>query len=96
MGKRLRSLVLAPDDTVAVLLESGQKGDSILVNNQEIILLEDIEFAHKILIKNSPVNAPVLKYGTQIGYMLVDAGKGTWIHGHNMGCDRGKKRRTVR
>jgi hypothetical protein len=95
MGKRLRTLVLDPDDTVAVLLENGRKGDSVLVNDQEIILLEDIEFAHKILIKDSSFKAPVVKYGTQIGYMLVDATKGTWIHGHNMGCDRGKKRRTV-
>ena len=26
----------------------------------------------------------------EIGYMLSDAPKGTWIHMHNMGCDRGK------
>ena len=24
------------------------------------------------------------------GYMLEDAPEGTWIHNHNMGCDRGK------
>jgi hypothetical protein len=95
MKKRLRTLLLDPDDTVAVLLENGRQGDRALVNDQEIILLEDIDFAHKILIKDSCVNAPVIKYGTQIGYMLVDAPKGTWIHGHNMGCDRGKKGRTV-
>ena len=95
MEKRLRTLVLNPDDTVAVLLEKGRKGDRILVNDQEIVLLEDIEFAHKVLIKDSAVNAPVIKYGTQIGTMLIDAARGVWIHGHNMGCDRGKKRRTV-
>ncbi|WP_176761360.1 UxaA family hydrolase [Desulforhopalus singaporensis] len=95
MKKALRTLVLAPDDTVAVLLENGQKGDTILVHNQEITLLEDIQFAHKVLIKDSIVNSPVIKYGTQIGYMLENCGKGTWLHGHNMGCDRGKKRRSA-
>ncbi len=95
MGKRIRTLVLAEDDTVAVLLEKGGKGDTVLIDGREITLLEDIDFAHKVLIRDSPANGPVIKYGTQIGYMLVDAPAGTWIHGHNMGCDRGKKRRQL-
>ncbi len=93
MGKTLRSMVLSPEDTVAVLLEKGSRGDSVTVNGQEIVLQEDIDFAHKVLIKDSIKNAPVIKYGIQIGYMLSDSTKGIWIHGHNMGCDRGKKRR---
>ena len=32
----------------------------------------------------------VIKYREEIGYMLEDAPAGTWIHNHNMGCDRGK------
>lgn len=95
MGKTLRSLVLNPEDTVAVLLEKGSRGDRVTVNDQEIVLREDIDFAHKVLIKDSDKNAPVIKYGVQIGYMLSDTAKGTWIHGHNMGCDRGKKRREL-
>jgi altronate dehydratase small subunit len=46
-----------------------------------------------VLIKDSEKNAPVIKYGVEIGYMLADTPKGSWIHGHNMGCDRGKKSR---
>lgn len=93
MKKTLRSLVLNPGDTVAVLLEKGAKGDMVTIGAQKIELLEDIEFAHKVLIKDSAKNAPVIKYGVEIGYMLADTAKGSWIHGHNMGCDRGKKRR---
>ena len=95
MGKPLRSLVLNPEDTVAVLLEKGSRGDRVIIDDQEITLLEDIDFAHKILIKDAEKNAPVIKYGIQIGYLLADTPKGTWIHGHNMGCDRGKKRREL-
>jgi len=95
MGKNLRSLVLNPEDTVAVLLEKGSRGDSVAIDNQEVILVEDIDFAHKVLIKDSVKTEPVIKYGVQIGYMLNDAPKGTWVHGHNMGCDRGKKRREL-
>jgi len=93
MKKTVRSLVLNPEDTVAVLLEKGTKGDSVTVGEQQIVLLEDIDFAHKVLIKDSKKNTPVIKYGMEIGYMLADTPKGSWIHGHNMGCDRGKKSR---
>lgn len=93
MKKALRSLVLNPEDTVAVLLEKGAKGDTVTIGEQQIVLLEDIDFAHKVLIKDSEKNAKVIKYGVEIGYMLADAPKGSWIHGHNMGCDRGKKNR---
>ena len=54
-------------------------------------MLEDVEFAHKVCIKDLKAGDPVIKYGEEIGYMLADAPKGTWIHNHNMGCDRGKK-----
>ena len=52
---------------------------------------ENVEFAHKVLIRDLKAGDPVIKYGEEIGYMLVDAPKGTWIHNHNMGCDRGKR-----
>ena len=93
MKKELRSLVLNPEDTVAVLLEKGARGDTVTIGEQQIVLLEDIDFAHKVLIKDSNKNAPVIKYGVEIGYMLSDTPQGSWIHGHNMGCDRGKKSR---
>ena len=95
MGKLLRSLVLNPEDSVAVLLEKGTRGDKITVAGKEIELREDIDFAHKVLIKDSVKNDPVMKYGVQIGYILADTLKGSWIHGHNMGCDRGKVRREL-
>jgi len=95
MKKTLRSLVLNQNDTVAVLLEKGSKGDIVAIGDQQVVLLEDIDFAHKVLIKDSAKDDPVIKYGVEIGYMLVDTPKGSWIHGHNMGCDRGKKRREL-
>jgi hypothetical protein len=88
-----KALVLDPKDTVAVLLEKGSKGDKIVAAGEEIVLLEDVDFAHKVLIVDSNPNDPVIKYGVNIGYMKNAAPKGTWIHGHNMGCDRGKRRR---
>lgn len=95
MGTTLRALVLNPEDTVAVLLEKGSRGDKIIVAEEEIVLLEDVEFAHKVLIVDCVQNAPVIKYGVKIGKMLTDTPKGSWIHGHNMGCERGKRKREL-
>ena len=95
MNKTLRFLILNPEDTVAVLLEKGSRGDIVVAGEEQIVLLEDIEFAHKVLIRDSAQNDPVIKYGVAIGYMLADTPRGSWIHGHNMGCDRGKKKREL-
>ena len=67
-------------------------GDTVqLPSGEEIVLPGDVEFAHKVCIRDLKAGEPVIKYGEEIGYMLVDVKQGTWIHNHNMGCDRGKK-----
>ena len=86
-----RSLVMDPRDSVAVVLENSSKGDSLQTPQGEIILLEDVEFAHKVAIVDFAPKAPVYKYGHEIGYMEHATPKGTWIHNHNMKCDRGRK-----
>lgn len=86
-----RSLSIHAKDTVAVVLENAFAHDTILTPAGEIELLEDVEFAHKIACRDHKAGDPVIKYGEEIGYALVDIPKGTWIHNHNMGCDRGKK-----
>ena len=87
-----RSLMIHPADSVVCVLEDAKKGDTVRPpDGAEVTLLADIEFAHKVCIKDLKKGDPVYKYGEEIGYMLTDAPKGTWIHNHNMGCDRGKK-----
>lgn len=86
-----KSWIMNPKDNVAVVIENAFKGDSITTSNGEIILLEDIEFAHKVAIVDLEEKTPVYKYGHEIGYMGNAVPKGTWIHSHNMKCDRGKK-----
>ena len=89
---RRRSLMIHPADSVVCVLEDAEKGDTVqLPSGEEVTLLEDVEFAHKVCIRDLKAGEPVIKYGEEIGYMLVDVKQGTWIHNHNMGCDRGKK-----
>ena len=86
-----RSLRIQPEDSVMCVLEDAHKGDTVETpEGEKIVLLEAIEFGHKVAIKDLKKGDPVIKYGEEIGYMLSDAPKGTWIHMHNMGCDRGK------
>jgi hypothetical protein len=85
-----RSLIIDPNDTVAVLLENALKGDTVQIPAGEITLLEDIEFAHKVAIIDHEPKQPVYKYGHEIGYAEKAVPKGTWIHNHNMRCDRGR------
>jgi len=89
----IRSLIIEPNDTVAIVLENARKGDTIQTPRGEITLLDDIEFAHKVAMVDYAAGAPVYKYGHEIGYMENATPKGTWIHSHNMKCDRGTKAR---
>ena len=83
-------MMIFPDDSVAMVLEDAKKGDVIETPRGRIELLEDVEFAHKVAAVPLKAGDPVIKYREEIGYMLTDAPVGTWIHNHNMGCDRGK------
>ena len=87
---RRRSLIIDPKDTVAVLLENAQKGDTLETPVGIITLLDDIEFAHKAAIVDHAAKQPVYKYGHEIGYVENAVPKGSWIHSHNMRCDRGR------
>lgn len=88
MYKRL--LVMNEKDNVGVLLEDSKKGNLCNYKNNDIKLLENIPFGHKIALKDFSKEDIVYKYGEQIGYALEDIAKGQWIHNHNMGCRRGK------
>ena len=67
-----RSLMINPADSVVCVLEDANKGDTVKTpSGEEIILLEDVEFAHKVCIKDLKAGDPVIKYGEEIGYMLA-------------------------
>lgn len=85
-----RSLIIDPKDTVAVLLENAEKGDTLETPAGTITLVDDIEFAHKAAIVDHAPRQGVYKYGQEIGYVENAVPRGRWIHSHNMRCDRGR------
>ncbi len=67
-------------DNVAVALEELRKGE--IIDNIE--LLDDIPFGHKVLLNDLKSDENIIKYGNPIGHLTVDCKKGEHIHEHNL------------
>jgi hypothetical protein len=90
------ALVLHPKDNVGVALADLKAGDTVAVSESEggkydFNVAEDIAFGHKFALSAMTANAPVYKYGEEIGRTKTFIPSGGWIHVHNMYCDRGMK-----
>lgn len=67
-------------DNVAVALEELKKGEFI----DNIKLLDDIPFGHKVLLNDLKSGENIIKYGNPIGHLTIDCKKGEHIHEHNL------------
>jgi altronate dehydratase len=89
------ALVIDESDNVAVALTDLKEGDECLVrfsDREEVVkVMEDITFGHKFALVDIEKDESVIKYGEEIGRMMVFVKKGGYIHNHNMYCDRGMK-----
>ena len=88
------ALVLDQKDNVAVALSDLVAGDVCTVAEDggkkfEVTVIEGISFGHKFALADLAPEAPVYKYGEEIGKMKTGIEKGGWIHNHNMYCERG-------
>jgi hypothetical protein len=88
------ALVLDQKDNVAVALTDLAPGDVCTVSENggkkyEVTVIDKIPFGHKFALADLALNAPVYKYGEEIGKMKAAIKKGAWIHSHNLYCERG-------
>ncbi|HEV2578775.1 MAG TPA: galactarate dehydratase [Acidobacteriaceae bacterium] len=72
-----------PDDNVAIVvneggLPAGTKFESGLV------LTENIPEAHKIALSDIHAGAPIVRYGSVIGFAEGEISKGSWVHEEKM------------
>lgn len=93
MLKRL--LIINPADNVGVVLEDVAAGDEAAAPGFRVVAMENIEFAHKIALKDFSAGEEIIKYGDSIGYALKNIRQGEWIHIHNMDCERARTGRLV-
>ena len=80
MPMKTKFLKINPADNVAVAIEPLKEGESILIDDIVINVIEDIPAGHKIALKNFIQGENVIKYGYPIGHVLTDKAKGSWIN----------------
>ena len=71
-----------PSDNVAIVAnDGGLPAGTVLVNLASGLVLKDkVPQGHKVALVDLPMNAPILRYGTPIGYALKDIPAGSWVH----------------
>lgn len=87
--------VLDAKDNVAVALADISIGEKCIVRLEdtegELTAAEDIAFGHKIALTYIASGEPIYKYGEEIGRASQTIAQGTWVHTHNLHCQRGQK-----
>ena len=71
-------------DNVVIALKNYKKGETITLDGDSLILLEDVSKGHKIALGNIEKDEDIIKYGMPIGHAVTPVKKGEWIHTHNM------------
>ncbi len=75
---------LNKNDNVAVSCERLKKGDIVL---EKILILQEIDLAHKIAIQKIRCGEKIIKYGVSIGSATKDINEGEHVHTHNIKSD---------
>ena len=87
-----KAILLHVEDNVATALSDLGQGDVVKVSLDdvgcEVNLLEDVEFGHKIALRDIAEGEQVLKYGLPIGRALCAIRAGEWVHVHNCRSER--------
>ena len=79
----MKCIKIHNSDSVAVAVEPLKAWETVTVNAEEIILLNDIPAGHKFALKDILQNENIIKYAYPIGHAKVDIKKGEHIHTHN-------------
>ncbi len=73
-----------PADSVVVCLRPFAKGETMMVDEKEITVVQDTPMGHKILIKDIAEGTDIIKYGYPIGHAVKNLKAGEWINEHNL------------
>ncbi|RSL33972.1 D-galactarate dehydratase [Salibacterium salarium] len=92
--ERFQTMMMKPEDSVAVALAAIEKGTTLTVACQqerfEITLKHAISFGHKFAVKAMKQGDDVIKYGEVIGSTLRPVEIGEHVHVHNVEGKRGR------
>ena len=82
---RLRPLYVQvhPQDTVAIIVNEGSLPAGTRFDSG-LTLVDDVPEAHKVALVDIEAGAPILRYGSVIGYAERAIVKGSWVHEERM------------
>ncbi|MEH7081309.1 UxaA family hydrolase [Neobacillus drentensis] len=94
MSTAFKTVMMKPNDKVAVALEGIPAGSHVKVtcqgNSFDVELKEKIEFGHKFAVKSISKGEDILKYGEVIGSATTKIDMGEHVHIHNLEGKRGR------
>lgn len=79
-----RLIQLSPKDNIAVLAQTINEGDCVVLSGQQVTLSQTFKMGHKLALHPIPAGADVLKYGLPIGFASTDIPLGAHVHVHNL------------
>lgn len=82
---RARAMLLAAGDNIIVATSDIEAGTALLEHG--ITVNHQTPQGHKIAIRKIQSGAPILKFGTVIGYAAQNIAPGDWLHSHNIKFD---------
>jgi altronate dehydratase small subunit len=92
------AIILNADDNVATLVDPGKAGDTVTLGGEgrgSLLLLEDVDYGHKVATRAIAKGAPILKYGKVIGQATQAVEPGRHVHVHNVEALRGRGDRPI-
>jgi altronate dehydratase len=79
-----KTIVLSPDDNVAVARMDLPRGLELTATDVSIVLRDGIGMGHKVALRLIPEGTPVYKYSQVIGTAVYPIQPGEWVHTHNV------------
>lgn len=80
--------LIAPNDNVVTCVSDVNANDTFIVkkgdSETEYKANQNVNFGHKIAIKEIKKGEEILKYGQVIGIASTDIKMGDWVHTHNV------------
>lgn len=91
-----KTVVIKEIDNVATVLLAIKAGDKVVCNGDELTVLEDIPFGHKVALEDIEKGGQVIKYGQEIGLAILKIRRGEHVHVHNVRSRRSQKGKSKR
>lgn len=77
-------LKINPKDNVCTALERMSAGYKDVLEGEELVIVTDVPYGHKIAVRDIKKDELVIKYGEVIGKAVRDIKKGSHVHTHNI------------